>query len=105
MSRQLKAVNLYVDDKNQYKSDGLVKLFGLNKLELLPLETSGSFANKDKNKGKLDHHKGVYGALAMLKCIADDYQYAKLKTFAKVKVFFLHAVGKILMYEISTIYI
>ncbi|KAG1443354.1 hypothetical protein G6F56_010698 [Rhizopus delemar] len=92
MSRQLKAVNLYVDDKNQYKSDGLVKLFGLNKLELLLLETSGSFSNKDKNKGKLDHHKGVYGALAMLKCIADDYQYATLKTFVKVKVFFLHAV-------------
>ncbi|PHZ10999.1 uncharacterized protein RHIMIDRAFT_314428 [Rhizopus microsporus ATCC 52813] len=27
MSRQLKVVSLYVDDKNQYKSDGLVKLF------------------------------------------------------------------------------
>ncbi|ORE05711.1 hypothetical protein BCV72DRAFT_330229 [Rhizopus microsporus var. microsporus] len=68
MSRQLKVVSLYVDDKNQYKSDGL-----------------------DKNKGKLDHHKGVYGALAMLKCIVDDYPYATLKAFAKVKVFFLHA--------------
>ncbi|KAG1046715.1 hypothetical protein G6F43_010813 [Rhizopus delemar] len=54
MSRQLKAVVLYVDDKNQYKSDGLIKLFGLDKLELLLLETSGSFSNKDKNKVKLD---------------------------------------------------
>ncbi|KAG1170910.1 hypothetical protein G6F36_011834 [Rhizopus arrhizus] len=58
MSRQLKAVVLYVDDKNQYKSDGLIKLFGLDKLELLLLETSGSFSNKDKNKVKLGHHKG-----------------------------------------------
>lgn len=73
MSRQLKAVDLYVDDKNQYKSDGLIKLFGLDKLELLLLETSGSFSNKDKNKVKLGHHKGVYGALAMLKCMVDDY--------------------------------
>ncbi|GAA5816115.1 hypothetical protein MFLAVUS_009638 [Mucor flavus] len=90
MSRQLKSVNLYVDDKNQYKSDGLIKLFGLNNLEFVLVETSGSFSNKDKNKLKLDHHKGVYGALAMLKCIVDDYSYASLKSFSKVKVFFLH---------------
>ncbi|EIE81633.1 hypothetical protein RO3G_06338 [Rhizopus delemar RA 99-880] len=64
MTQQLKAVNLYVDDKNQYKSDGLVKF---------------------------DHHKGIYGALAMLKCIVDDCLYASIETFTKVKVFFLHA--------------
>lgn len=105
VSRQPKVVNLYVDDKNQYKSDGLVKLFGLNKLDLLLLETSGSFSNKDKNKGKLNHYKGVYEALAMFKCIVDNYPYATLKAFAKVKVFFLHVAGKVLMYENNTIYI
>lgn len=104
MSRQLKSVNLYVDDKNQYKSDGLIKLFGLNNLEFVLVETSGSFSNKDKNKLKLDHHKGVYGALAMLKCIVDDYSYASLKSFSKVKVFFLHGAGKVLVYENGTIY-
>lgn len=103
MSRQLKAANRYVDDKHQYKSDVLVKLFGLNKLELLLLETSGTFLNKGKNKVKLDHHKGVYRALAMLKCIADDYLYATLKIFAKVKVFFLHAASKVSMYGNSTL--
>ncbi|KAG1332846.1 hypothetical protein G6F62_007045 [Rhizopus arrhizus] len=91
MTQQLKAVNLYVNDKDQYKSDGLVKLFGLNNLELVLLETSGCFINKDKQKVKFDHHKGVYGALAMLKCIVDDYSYASIETFTKVKVFFLHA--------------
>lgn len=53
MIRQLKAVNLYVDDKNQYKADGLIKLFGLNDLELLLLETSGCFNNKDKKNCNL----------------------------------------------------
>lgn len=105
MTQQLKAVNLYVDDKNQYKSDGLVKLFGLNNLELVLLETSGCFINKDKWKVKFDHHKGIYGALAMLKCIVDDCLYASIETFTKVKVFFLHAAGKFLIfYESSTIH-
>ncbi|KAG1165664.1 hypothetical protein G6F36_013251 [Rhizopus arrhizus] len=93
MIRQLKAVNLYVDDKNQYKADGLIKLFGLNDLELLLLETSGCFNNKDKKKLQFDHYKGVYGTLAMLKCIVDDYPYASLESFAKVKVFFVQAAG------------
>ncbi|CAO3699779.1 unnamed protein product [Rhizopus stolonifer] len=92
MARQLKSVNLYVDDRNQYKSDGLIKLFGLNSLELLLLETSGCFRNNDTEKVNFDHHKGTYGVLAMLKCIVDDYPYASLKAFTKVKTFFLHAV-------------
>ncbi|KAG1054981.1 hypothetical protein G6F43_003029 [Rhizopus delemar] len=42
-------------------------------------------------KIKLDHHKGVYGILAMLKCIADDYSFASVDKFCQVKTFFLHA--------------
>lgn len=97
MKRQLKTYNLYIDDKSQYKSDGLIKLFGLKERELLLLETSGCFINKDKSKTNFDHHKGVFGALAMLKCIADDYTFASIEKFTEVKVFFLHAAGKILM--------
>ncbi|CEG79032.1 hypothetical protein RMATCC62417_13553 [Rhizopus microsporus] len=91
MSRQLKAVNLYVNDRSQHKSDGLIKLFGLNKLDLLLFEASGCFSSKDEEKIKLDHHKGVYGSLVMLKCIASDYAYAFLNIFILVKIFFLQA--------------
>ncbi|PHZ12770.1 uncharacterized protein RHIMIDRAFT_136848 [Rhizopus microsporus ATCC 52813] len=93
MSRQLQACNLYIDDKNQYKSDGLLKLFGLKELELL-LETSGCLINKDRTKTNFDHHKGVFGTLAMLKCIADDYAFGSIVNFTKVKVFFLHAADR-----------
>ncbi|KAI7898509.1 uncharacterized protein BX663DRAFT_524359, partial [Cokeromyces recurvatus] len=92
MSRQLKACNLYIDDENQYKSDGLLKLFGLKELELLLLETSDCLINKDRNKTNFDHHKSVFGTLVMLKCIADDYAFGSVVNFTKVKVFFLHAV-------------
>ncbi|ORE01842.1 hypothetical protein BCV72DRAFT_320099, partial [Rhizopus microsporus var. microsporus] len=38
----------------------------------------------------LDHHKGIYGILAILKCIADKYSFASVEKFSRVKVFFLH---------------
>ncbi|KAL9537500.1 hypothetical protein MBANPS3_011728 [Mucor bainieri] len=91
MTRQLKAVNLYIDDSHVYKSDGLVQLFGEIGREILLLETSGCFKNSDKSKVNFDHHKGVYGLLSMLKGITDDYHFGSLHLFMKVKVFFIHA--------------
>ncbi|KAI8065028.1 hypothetical protein BDF21DRAFT_455113 [Thamnidium elegans] len=41
---------VFVDEKSQYKSDGLAKFFNLKDLELLLLETSGHFKNSDKVK-------------------------------------------------------
>ncbi|CEG66099.1 hypothetical protein RMATCC62417_02742 [Rhizopus microsporus] len=45
MTQQLKANNLYIDEKNWHKSDGLIKLYGIKQIELLLLETSGHFGN------------------------------------------------------------
>lgn len=100
MSRQLKATGIIVDEKSQYKTDGLIKLFGLKNLELLLLETSGHFSNTDKVKIKLDNHKGMFGILAMLKCIADYYSFASVESFSQIKVFFLQAAGNILSYQV-----
>ncbi|EIE76042.1 hypothetical protein RO3G_00746 [Rhizopus delemar RA 99-880] len=99
MTRQLKASNLYIDYRSQYKSDGLIKLFGLQNIELLLLETSGCFDNKVKIKLNFDHHKGMFGTLAMIKCIADEFEYASTDQFKKIKVFFLNAAGKTLMLD------
>jgi hypothetical protein len=35
MSHQLKAIGVSVNEKSQYKTDGMIKLFGLKNLELL----------------------------------------------------------------------
>ncbi|KAL7325886.1 hypothetical protein PS15p_208310 [Mucor circinelloides] len=91
MTKQMKAVGLYIDDKNVYKSDGVVLLFGLKQQEILLLETSGSFTNLDKTKTNFDNHKGVYGLLSMIKCIADDYRFGSVDTFMKIKAYFIHA--------------
>ncbi|KAG0945455.1 hypothetical protein G6F57_003976 [Rhizopus arrhizus] len=88
MTKQLKTLGHFVDDKSQYKSDGL------KEIELLLVEVSGCFNNKDKVKLNFDHHKGMFGALAMIKSIADQYEYASVDQFEKVKVFFLNAAGR-----------
>lgn len=69
MSKQLEANGIFVDEKSCYKSDGLMKLFGFKKLEMLVLETSGHFGNTDRVKLKFDHHKGVLGMLTILKSV------------------------------------
>ncbi|KAL9551135.1 hypothetical protein PS6_005149 [Mucor atramentarius] len=94
MSRQLKALGLETNDKNQYKADGLIKLYGFKKLEVLLLETSGSHENNDKVKINFDHHKAIFGVLAMLKTIADEFRFASVKTFQHLKLYFVHAAGE-----------
>lgn len=94
MTRQMKTVGLYIDEKkNVYKPDGVVVSFGLKQQEILVLETSGTFTKLDKTKINFDHHKGVYGLLPMIKWIADDYRFGSLDTFTKIKAYFIHAEG------------
>jgi hypothetical protein len=99
MNRQLKACNIFVSYKSQYRPDGLIKLYGLKEIELLFLETSGCFGNDDKVKLNFDHHKGMFGALAIIKCIADELEYASIDQFKKVEVFFLNASDKTLVID------
>lgn len=64
---------------------GLFKMQNYKDLEILLLETSGHFSNTDKVKVNFDHHKGLYGILVMLEAIADEYCFASVNTFCKVK--------------------
>ncbi|KAL9537076.1 hypothetical protein MBANPS3_012106 [Mucor bainieri] len=93
MSKQLIALGLKVDDKSQYKADGLIKLYQIKQLEILLLETSGSLGSTEKVKINFDHHKGVFGSLAMLKTIADEFSLASADLFQQLKVYFVHAAG------------
>ncbi|KAI8967942.1 hypothetical protein BDF20DRAFT_908219 [Mycotypha africana] len=74
MSNQLKKSDIFKNDRCSYLADGIVKLYGLKEIEILLLETSWHFNCTDKSKHSFDHHKGVFGSLAMLKNIADDFR-------------------------------
>jgi hypothetical protein len=76
-----------------YKADGVISTYDFNKLEVLLLETSGHFGNTDNSKISFDHHKGLFGALSILKGISGAYKHGSMDTFEKVKVFFVHAAG------------
>lgn len=94
MSNQLKKSEILKDDKCNYLADGIIKLYGLKEIEILLLETSWHFRCTDKSKHSFDHHKGIFGSLAMLKNLADEFPFAKLDSFSTIKIFFLHAAGK-----------
>ncbi|GAA5802685.1 hypothetical protein HPULCUR_008159 [Helicostylum pulchrum] len=94
MKNQLKNSELYKEETVTYLADGIIKLFGLKNLDILLLETSNHFGCTDKPKINFDHHKDLFGALAMLKNIADEFPFASLATFRQCKVFFLHAAGE-----------
>lgn len=93
MSTQLYSVELYKYDACLYKADGIIKVYGINRLEVLLLETSFRFRCTNSSKISFDHHKGFFGALSMLKTIADTYYYDSIEKFGEVKVFFIHAAG------------
>ncbi|KAI8975323.1 hypothetical protein BDF20DRAFT_599579 [Mycotypha africana] len=77
VKKQLKDSGHLKDDRFQYNADGIIKLINVRNLELLLVETSGSYAKIDKAKSNFDHHKGTFGTLAMLKTIADEYNHAE----------------------------
>lgn len=68
------------DESNLYKADEIITLHGMKEVETLLLETSSHFGSTDKSKSCFDHHKGLFGALSMLKVIADEnYLASKLR--------------------------
>lgn len=94
ISKQLKKSGILKDDKYNYLADGIIKLHGLKEIEILLIDTLWHLRCTGKSKHSFDHHKGIFGSLSMLKNIADVFSFAKLDTFSTIKIFFLHAAGK-----------
>lgn len=91
MTRQL---SKHSQEAQHYNADGLVRAKNVNGPEVVILETSGGLNKADQTKIGFDHIKAMFGTLAMLKEIADIYEFGSFDCFAQVKVHFLHAHGK-----------
>lgn len=81
MTKQLNSL----DERTRHKADSAIKVYGFKDLKVLLLETSSFFSCADQTKSKFDHHKGLFGSLAMVKTIADQFQYGSLETFKKTQ--------------------
>ena len=94
MTKQLKNNNTQYDERSCYKGDAVLRCLD-NKtggnMELLLLETSNSYDDTTEKKVNFDFHKGMFGIVAMLKTIADRYNYAPFDSFKKLKLYFMHA--------------
>lgn len=93
MSVQLEAEGL-LDGRTQYNADVVLRLPDFKDAEILLLETSNGYNTVSRMKASFDHSKGMFGLLAMLKGIADAYNFADYDIFKTLKVHFLHAHGK-----------
>lgn len=98
MERQLKAAGH--DEQVCYKADGIIKaMLERSELEILILETSNALDATTPTKRAFDFHKAMFGAVAMLKSIADRYKYADFSVFSALKIYFLHVAGKLMRYS------
>lgn len=89
------------DEATLYCADGIIKLYGMQEVEVLLLETSSFFGCTNSAKKALIITRGSFGTLAMIKTIADVFCFGPLETFGKVKILFVHAAG--IMYTFTHI--
>ena len=97
MTTQLRNNDCGYDERSYYKGDAILRC--LNKktggnMEIVLLETSNGYNNASDKKINFDFHKGMYGTVAMLKTIADRYNYAPFEFFKDLKLYFVHAHSK-----------
>ncbi|CAO3625395.1 unnamed protein product [Cunninghamella blakesleeana] len=98
VTTQLESIGTKHDERYRHNADGVSRINGLMDVELLLLETSGSFSKDDNTKFSFDFHKAMFGLLPIIKTIADKYEYASLASIQKLKVYFLHVSGNVCRY-------
>jgi hypothetical protein len=94
MNDQLKIINAKIDKRKVYLADGVIRLNDLYDLEVLLLETSSSFQNKDERKISFDNVKGMFALLAMMNSAAEKFNNASVELFKKLKLYLVQASGK-----------
>ncbi|KAI8378546.1 hypothetical protein BD560DRAFT_366531 [Blakeslea trispora] len=86
MSKQLTNIKKY-SSRNIYKADGVVRLG--DDVEVLLVETIGSFGLDNPGRLSFDNSKAMFGLLAMLKTIVKKYSCLRMSSFEKLKLLFL----------------
>ncbi|GAA5804700.1 hypothetical protein HPULCUR_010203 [Helicostylum pulchrum] len=91
MHEQLVKLKSKVDHRKAYNADGVIRFNSFLDFEILLLETSDHFKNTDERKISFDNNKGLYALLAMIKTVADKFDFASADLFKKLKLYFVQA--------------
>ncbi|CEG76075.1 hypothetical protein RMATCC62417_11017 [Rhizopus microsporus] len=97
MAIQLVKMGAKIDKRMIYKAGGVVRLTGLQNLEVMVLETADPYSRHDQTKTAFDNTKGMFALLAMLKTVADTFENAKVEQFKNSKLYLLQPSGKQLL--------
>jgi hypothetical protein len=90
----LKRRGLIKDNSEGYKADGILKY---HDDEILLLKLCGAFKSTSRAKLQFGRHKEMYGVLGMLKYISEKHCYASLDNFSKLKIYFVHTKGNVIV--------
>ncbi|KAI7880819.1 uncharacterized protein EV154DRAFT_540078 [Mucor mucedo] len=81
------------DGRYKYNADGTLIVNNFSAIEILLTEVSSGYGKNEAGKISFDHHKAMFGMLAMIRTVAQLCETASINTFAKLKIHFLHAHG------------
>ncbi|KAL0135930.1 hypothetical protein V8B55DRAFT_1370118, partial [Mucor lusitanicus] len=59
-------------------------------------KVSSSYGENSKGKTSFDHHKAMFGLLAMTRTVASLYKYGSFETFSRLKLHFVHTHSKLI---------
>ncbi|KAL9549080.1 hypothetical protein MBANPS3_005370 [Mucor bainieri] len=88
MTMQLQSQGI-TDERLKYNADGKILVADLS-TEILLSEVSSSYGENSKGKPSFDHHKAMFGLLAMIRTIAGLYKYGSFEAFSRLKLHFVH---------------
>ncbi|CAO3642241.1 unnamed protein product [Mucor fragilis] len=88
MTMQLQSQGI-TDGRLKYNADGKI-LVGDLSTEILLSEVSSPYGENSKGKTSFDHHKVMFGLLAMIRTIASLYKYGSFETLSRLKLHFVH---------------
>lgn len=94
MTMQLQSQGI-TDGRLKYNADGKILVEDLS-TEILLSEVSSSYGENSKGKTSFDHHKAMFGLLAMIRTIASLYKYGSFETFSRLKLHFVHTHGRLI---------
>lgn len=94
MTMQLQSQGI-TDGRLKYNADGKI-LVGDLSTEILLSEVSSPYGENSKGKTSFDHHKVMFGLLAMIRTIASLYKYGSFETLSRLKLHFVHTHGKLI---------
>ncbi|KAG0179485.1 hypothetical protein DFQ29_002029 [Apophysomyces sp. BC1021] len=76
-----------------YAENCILRLKNVANIEILLLKTSSAYDSATNRETTFDHFKGMFGHLAVLKTVADEFPLADYAIFKQLNLHLFHSYG------------